>query len=244
MPDSVEDYRNLIEQPWGKMFYDMIFRQLDLSKDKRLKILDYGAGFCVTARYYAKSHNVTAYEPNPEMFEKRVEGDYKLITTQNDFKILEEHSFDVVICHNVLEYVSSPTEILNELIKYLKPNGILSIVKHNLKGRILAQAIYSDDPAGALNLFNSQADNGNNLFGKRGTYDNAMLVNFAENNGLKLENIFGIRTFFALSANSEIKYTEEWYKNMLELEMQTCDIEEYKNISFFHHLVFKSTGEH
>ncbi len=239
MPDSVEDYRNLIEQPWGKMFYDMIFRQLDLSKDKKLKILDYGAGFCVTARYYAESHNVTAYEPNPEMFEKRVEGDYKLITTQNDFKILEEHSFDVVICHNVLEYVSSPTEILNELIKYLKPNGILSIVKHNLKGRILAQAIYSDDPAGALSLLKSQSDNGNNLFGKRGTYDNEMLLRFAESNGLVCKDIFGIRTFFAVSANFEIKYTEEWYKGMLELEMQTCNIDEYKNISFFHHLIFK-----
>ena len=239
MPDSIEDYRNLIEQPWGKMFYDMIFRQLDLSKDKKLKILDYGAGFCVTARYYAESHNVTAYEPNPEMFEKRVEGDYKLITTQNDFKILEEHSFDVVICHNVLEYVSSPTEILNELIKYLKPNGILSIVKHNLKGRILAQAIYSDDPAGALSLLKSQSDNGNNLFGKRGTYDNEMLLRFAESNGLVCKDLFGIRTFFAVSANFEIKYTEEWYKGMLELEMQTCDIDEYKNVSFFHHLIFK-----
>lgn len=239
MPGSIEDYRNLIEQPWGKMFYDMIFRQLDLSKDRKLKILDYGAGFCVTARYYAESHNVTAYEPNPEMFEKRVEGDYKLITTQNDFKILEEHSFDVVICHNVLEYVSSPTEILNELIKYLKPNGILSIVKHNLKGRILAQAIYSDDPAGALSLLKSQSDNGNNLFGKRGTYDNEMLLRFAESNGLVCKDIFGIRTFFAVSANFEIKYTEEWYKSMLELEMQTCDIDEYKNVSFFHHLIFK-----
>ena len=239
MPDSIEDYRNLIEQPWGKMFYDMIFRQVDLSKDRKLKILDYGAGFCVTARYYAESHNVTAYEPNPEMFEKRVEGDYKLITTQNDFKILEEHSFDVVICHNVLEYVSSPTEILNELIKYLKPNGILSIVKHNLKGRILAQAIYSDDPAGALSLLKSQSDNGNNLFGKRGTYDNEMLLRFAESNGLVCKDIFGIRTFFAVSANFEIKYTEEWYKSMLELEMQTCDIDEYKNVSFFHHLIFK-----
>ena len=239
MPDSIEDYRNLIEQPWGKMFYDMIFRQLDLSKDRKLKILDYGAGFCVTARYYAESHNVTAYEPNPEMFEKRVEGDYKLITTQNDFKILEEHSFDVVICHNVLEYVSSPTEILNELIKYLKPNGILSIVKHNLKGRILAQAIYSDDPAGALSLLKSQSDNGNNLFGKRGTYDNEMLLRFAESNGLVCKDIFGIRTFFAVSANFEIKYTEEWYKSMLELEMQSCNIDEYKNISFFHHLIFK-----
>lgn len=92
-------------------------------------------------------------------------------------------------------------------------------------------------------MLKSQSDNGNNLFGKRGTYDNEMLLRFAESNGLVCKDIFGIRTFFAVSANFEIKYTEEWYKGMLELEMQTCDIEEYKNISFFHHLVFKSVGE-
>ena len=239
MPDSIEDYRSLIEQPWGKMFYDVIFRQLNLPENQRLNILDFGAGFCVTASHYAEDHNVTAYEPNPEMFEKRIEGDYKLITTQNDLKIFEEHSFDVVICHNVLEYVSNPIEILNEITKYLKPNGVLSIVKHNLKGRILAQAVFSDDPAGALSLLNSQSDNGTNLFGKRGTYDNDMLLNFARNNGLECENIFGIRAFFALSTNFDVKYTDEWYKNMLELEMQTCDIDEYRNISFFHHLIFR-----
>ena len=236
MPNSIEDYRNLIEQPWGKMFYDMIFRQLNFQNDRKLNILDYGAGFCVTASYYAESHNVTAYEPNPEMFEKRVDGDYKLITIQNDLDKLEKNSFDVVICHNVLEYVSNPIEILNEITMFLKPNGILSIVKHNLKGRILAQAIFSDDPAGALNLLNSQSDNGSNLFGKRGTYDNDMLLNFAESNGFECENIFGIRTFFAMSTNFEIKYTDEWYKNMLALEMQACDIDEYRDISFFHHL--------
>ena len=239
MPDSIEDYRKLIEQPWGKMFYDMIFRQLNLPKDKMLSILDYGAGFCVTASYYAENHNVTAYEPNPEMFEKRVDGDYRLITSKNDLNKLDENSFDIVICHNVLEYVSNPIEILNEIIKFLKPNGFLTIVKHNLKGRILAQAVFSDDPAGALSLLNSQSDNGTNLFGKRGTYDNDMLLNFAENNSLIYENIFGIRTFFAMSTNFEIKYTDEWYKSMLELEMQTCDIDEYKNVSFFHHLIFR-----
>lgn len=239
MPDSIADYRNLIEQPWGKMFYDMIFRQLSFPNDRKLNILDFGAGFCVTAGYYAEGHNVTAYEPNPEMYEKRIDGDYKLITTQNDLKTLEEHSFDVVICHNVLEYVSNPIEILNEIIKYLKPNGILSIVKHNLKGRILAQAVFSDDPAGALSLLNSQSDNGTNLFGKRGTYDNDMILSFAENNGFECENIFGIRAFFALSTNLDVKYTDEWYKNMLKLEKQTCDVDEYRNISFFHHLIFR-----
>ncbi len=31
----------------------------------------------------------------------------------------------------------------------------------------------------------------------------------------------------------------KWYINMLELEMQICNIDKYKNISFFYHLIFK-----
>ncbi len=30
---TVKDYRNMVERPWGRMFYDLIFRQLDVSND-------------------------------------------------------------------------------------------------------------------------------------------------------------------------------------------------------------------
>ena len=67
MPGSVKDYRKLIEQPWGRMFYEMIYRQLSIPESPKLNILDYGAEFCVTANHYAKNHNVTAVEPNNDM---------------------------------------------------------------------------------------------------------------------------------------------------------------------------------
>ena len=43
MPSSINDYRQLIEQPWGTMFYDTLFRQLNLSEKHPLNILDFGA---------------------------------------------------------------------------------------------------------------------------------------------------------------------------------------------------------
>lgn len=60
MPSSINNYRKLIEEPWGKMFYDMIYKQLSLPENIRLNILDFGAGFCVASDYYAKNHIVTA----------------------------------------------------------------------------------------------------------------------------------------------------------------------------------------
>lgn len=240
MPNSIKEYRELVEQPWGRMFYEMIYRQLQLPSNPKLDILDYGAGFCVTANHYAKYHNVTAIEPSIEM------SDLKVIDNEYTFslggiKLLKDipsDSYDIVICHNVLEYADNKSEILRELSRILKPNGKLSIVKHNLKGRIISNAVLKDNPKSALELLSNDFDNAQNMFGNRDTYDNKFLLELAADFSLNCENTFGIRTFFALSSNNEIKYTDEWYKNMLELEMKVCNIDEYKNIAFFNHFIF------
>ena len=89
MPSSIKDYRELIEQPWGRMFYEMIYRQLSIPDNAKLNILDYGAGFCVTANQYAKNHNVTAVEPNNDMLNMRIkDNDFTLIN--GDIEILKD----------------------------------------------------------------------------------------------------------------------------------------------------------
>lgn len=240
MSNSIKDYRNLIEQPWGKMFYDLIFRQLNISKDNRLNILDFGAGFCVTANHYAKHHNVTAIEPSKDMYSLRIkENDYNLVTRGLDaLTDIPDNAFDIIICHNVLEYVDDKELVLRELSRVLKPNGKLSIVKHNLYGRALSYAVLNDEPKLALDLLNNNFDNAKNMFGKRDTYSNEYLINLLANK-MTLTDIVGIRTFFGLSANSEIKYSSDWYQSMLELEMKASEIDEYKKVAFFNHLIFK-----
>lgn len=240
MPDSIKKYRKLVEQPWGKMFYEMIYRQLHLPENVKLNVLDYGAGFCITANHYAEHYNVTAIEPNTDMSDLKV-NDNKYTLLSGGFELLKDipnDSYDVVICHNVLEYTCDKSDVFRELSRILKPGGRLSIVKHNLKGRIISDAVLNDNPESALELLNNDFDNAQNMFGNRDTYDNGLLLNLAVDLGLTCENIFGIRTFFALSSNNKIKYTDEWYKNMLELEMKVCSIDEYKNIAFYNHLIF------
>ncbi len=217
----------------------MVFRQLDLSDDVPLRILDFGAGFCVTANHYAGHHKVTAVEPDGKMLELRVrELPFELIS--GDIETLgryEEAAFDVVLCHNVLEYVPDRKRIVCGLARVLKRGGIFSVVKHNLAGRIMASAVFSDNPEAALELLEG-GDRESNMFGQRNTYEDAALTELGQKCGLELSKVLGIRTFFALSQNSNIKFTQAWYDKMLELEMKTCDVDKYKNVSFFHHLIF------
>lgn len=245
MPSSIQDYRRLIEEPWGRMFYDMIYNQLDLHNEKRLTILDFGAGFCVTANHYAKNHNVTAIEPSRDMLNMRIkENEFTLMNGGVEIvKDMPSNSFDLVICHNVLEYVPGREMIIKELARVLKQKGKLSIVKHNLTGRIFAYAVFGDNPKSALELLNNNEENEANMFGSRDTYRNEEIIRYCSSLGLTVESLYGVRTFFALSANDDIKYTDEWYKNMLNLEMEVCNIQKYRDIAFFHHLIFAKEGK-
>ena len=51
-------------------------------------------------------------------------------------EIFPDEEFDVIICHNVLEYVEDVKPYLEAFSRLLKPGGLLSIVKHNHVGRI------------------------------------------------------------------------------------------------------------
>lgn len=241
MPSSIQDYRESIQKPWGKMFYDVMFRQLALPENPALDVLDFGAGFCVTAGHYARHHRVTAVEPNEEMLRLKLPEHGAMDCIHGGIEVLgqqEDEAFDLVTCHNVLEYVPDREQVLRELARVLRKGGVLSIVKHNLPGRILARAVFSDDPGAALALL-SGGDREGNMFGTRVTYDREELVRQCGQMGLSLEKRLGIRTFFSLSSNHDVKYTKEWYDNMLELEVRAGSLEEYKNVAFFNHLLFR-----
>lgn len=48
-----------------------------------------------------------------------------------------------------------------------------------------------------------------------------------------------MRTFWDMQQNQEIHKDIEWQENMLEMELRVSDLDEYKNIAFFHHLILK-----
>ncbi|MCR5584664.1 MAG: class I SAM-dependent methyltransferase [Lachnospiraceae bacterium] len=235
---TIKDYRNMVDQPWGRMFYEMIFKQLNITNDKRIRILDFGAGFCITANHYAKNHDVVAVEPNEEMYSLRVEeNEYTLITQGLDYlKTVPDNSIDFVICHNVLEYVENKEEILKQLVRVLKQEGTLSIIKHNLFGRVMGSAVLGDNPHAALDLLNNVAED--SMFGNRDVYGNEFLTDLLSGE-MALSETYGIRAFFGLSSNNEIKYTDDWYKSMLELEAKASTMDEFRKIAFFNHLIFK-----
>ena len=220
---------------WERLLKKIIWAQLGDIKGKY--ILDFGSGEGTTANHLAKDNKVVAVEPWEEMLKDRWQ-DYEYRQIQGDVSKLsefEDNAFDVIICHNVLEYIDDKKAIINELQRVLKPGGTLSIAKHNRAGRVMQIAVLLDDMEKAHALLDGK-NSAASKFGEIRYYEDKMISEW--NPGLKLVECYGIRTFWDLQQKQEKHNLEEWQEDMMKLEMRVSQIEEYRNIAFFHHLMF------
>ena len=227
--------RELIELPaWERLLKKFVWAQLGNICEK--SILDFGSGEGVTANHFAENNNVVAIEPSEDMlvnrwadFEyKQIQGD---VTKLSDF---DDNTFDMIICHNVLEYIEDKKHVLDELHRVLKPQGVLSIVKHNRAGRVMQMAVLLDE----LEKANELLDGKNSTASKFGAiryYEDEMISEWSP--GLTIKDCFGIRTFWDLQQNQEKHNSEEWQNRMMQLEMRVSQMDEYRKIAFFHHLL-------
>lgn len=79
-------------------------------------------------------------------------------------------------------------------------------------------------------------------FGEIRIYENKDLINDSDNK-LKLDSCYGICTFYGLQ-NNNIKFCDSWINTMLDLELSVSQIEEFRNIAFYHHLILKKQNNH
>ena len=229
---DIQQYKQMLEQPWGKIQYEITFAQLEHIKER--KILDFGSGFGLVSQFLAKNNEVVAIEPQQEMLFAYSNNSYeKILGSLEQVKKFESESFDIVLCHNVLEYIDENCRVnyLAELKRVLKRDGKLSIIKHNQVGKIMQSVVFSNDVDQALDLLN-----GNEFksvsFSQGTTYTIDELLQMSK---MKLENYQAIRTFYSLQMN-EVKMKDNWLEKMTEIELAVCDLYPYKDISFLQHV--------
>lgn len=222
----------------------LLKRQLvdQLGEQSGLRILDFGSGRGFLADYYAQNNQVTALEPSEEAVKSRfMTHDYSQLT--GDITLLSgvpDSSFELILCHNVLEYASNDREkILRELERLLSPGGRLSVVKHNRAGRVMQMAVLKNDFDRANALLDGDSGR-SELFGDIVYYEDGELSRVCKS--LEPERSCGIRVFWDLQQNQDVQRGSEWQKNMLALEKRVSRLEEFYNIAFFHHLILKKRG--
>ena len=234
MAANIQVYLENIWKPWGQLYYDILFDQLQDIKGKR--VLDFGSGFGLVANHLAKENQVLAVEPNEEMVSLRVQDHpyQQCVGSLDQLASLEDASFEVILCHNVLEYVEDRKLLLEEFTRLLKPGGLLSIVKHNEVGRVLQTVVFENNPQKALDLLAGQ-DLETHSMGLAQAYD---LDRVVEDLALEVQDYQGIRVFYGLQDN-RFKSEEGWRESMLKMELAVCQESPYRDIAFFQHFSLK-----
>lgn len=221
---------------WEIMLKKIAWQQLGVIEGK--KILDFGSGLGITADYLAKNNDVTAVELSADRIANRShDNPYEQHCGSTDvLRTFDSGTFDVIICHNVLEYAADRDEIMRQFARVLKPDGYISLIKHNRAGRVMQMVVL-------LNNFdhaNSLLDGNDGIvseFGKIHYYEDTDISEWCKE--LKIVRTMGIRTFWDLQQQQEIQEDLEWQQKMIDIELRVSDRKEYQDIAFFHHLIIK-----
>lgn len=235
---NIRGYLDTVNAPWGKLFYKLVWHNIDYEGKK---ILDFGSGFGITSDFLAKKNDVTAIEPNVEMLEHRFcKNEYhQFLGGIEQLNNIPDQYFDIIICHNVLEYLEDRDALFNEFYRILKSHGLLSIVKHNKAGKVMQKAVFEYKINEALELIH----HGNAVsvnFGTINEYEDQELEQYGKGS-FRIEKVYGVRTFFALQRN-ELKVEDDWSSNMFKLECAVEETPTFRDIAFFHHVILKPTS--
>ena len=115
-----------------------------------LDIVDVGAGTGGLAVSMAQAgHRVTVVDPSPDALAaarwRAVETGVTLTEVQGEAAdlpaLVGAAAADLVICHNVLEYVDSPSAALAAIARVLRPGGTVSVLAANTVAAVLQRAL-------------------------------------------------------------------------------------------------------
>lgn len=221
---------------WEILLKKIAWQQLGVIKNK--KILDFGSGLGITADYLAKENDVTAVELSAERIaDRRHDNNYEQLCGSTEvLRTFPDEIFDVIICHNVLEYAADRDEIMCQFARVLKPDAYLSLIKHNRAGRVMQMVVLLNDFDHANSLLDGN-DGMTSEFGEIHYYNDNNISEWCAD--LEIIKTMGIRTFWDLQQNQEIQEDPQWQRKMMDVELRVCDMKEYQDIAFFHHLIIR-----
>ena len=184
-----------------------------------LDIVDVGAGtggFAVSIA--SRGHRVTVVDPSPDALAaarwRAGESGVTLTEVQGEASDLpalvgepgtDGGGADLVICHNVLEYVDSPSAALAAIARVLRPGGTVSVLAANTVAAVLQRALagkYAEARAMLPGPVSSSTESDGGPAGPAGATSRRFtlpeLIALIEGAGLRAGDAHGIRVFSSL----------------------------------------------
>jgi S-adenosylmethionine-dependent methyltransferase len=164
LQSGADKYASYLETVEGRLRLDLAFANLQdfLPPETRpLHALDLGSGTGATAVRLARlGVHVTLLDASRPMLDLAERAARKAgVTDRIALKhgdagqvasLLDAGSFDVILCHNILEYIDDPGAVLRSAAAMLRdPSGVISVLVRNQAGEVLKAALLNGDLAAA-----------------------------------------------------------------------------------------------
>jgi 2-polyprenyl-3-methyl-5-hydroxy-6-metoxy-1,4-benzoquinol methylase len=172
-----------------------------------LDVVDVGAGTAGFAvRLAALGHQVTVLDPSPDALAaarwRAAELGVTLTAVQGEATDLPDlvgtAAADLVVCHNVLEYVDEPAAAMAAIAAVLRPGGTVSVLAANVVSAVLQHAL-AGRYAEARRLLTERPDRSADPgLAVHRRYTLAELTALIEGAGLRAGVAHGIRVFSGL----------------------------------------------
>ncbi|MGY1454070.1 methyltransferase domain-containing protein [Streptomyces sp. SS8] len=238
---SMAAWRQWQQAPWGRLRFALaeanLLRHLDGLGDGPLRILDLAGGDGGDAvRLAARGHRVTLVDLAPGMLaaagERAEAAGVADRVTRVRARVEElpreiaSGGWDVVLCHNVLQYArdsDAAEEMLAAAVAPLREGGVLSVMAVNRHSAPLVAAVRGLDPAAALAALDRDRAEGR-------TFGTAMTLYTAEEIASRLEDLgcpgaahYGIRSVSDYITDDERKHDPAFYADLERLELALTD---------------------
>lgn len=126
-----------------------------IKSEKPLRILDVGGGLGQVSQRFAKSgHHITHTDIAPAMVDEAsrlhqqagLANRYRYIAAplQQLNELLHGQTFDVVLCHAVMEWLEQPQRCVAQLNELIAPGGWLSLMFYNRNAKAMANLVYGN----------------------------------------------------------------------------------------------------
>ena len=129
---------------------DVVSARVAESGRQALDIVDVGGGTGgLAVPFAALGHHVTVVDPSPDALaaaqRRAAEAGARLTAVQGEAASLDSvvgtKAADLVICHNVLEYVDSPADAMTAIAAVLRSSATVSVLASNAVAAVLHRAL-------------------------------------------------------------------------------------------------------
>src|SRR5215469_8446371 len=132
-----DEFRNPFQTPRFFEFNDLVqlVRKLKAGRTPQpLQWLDYGCGNGALLRFLTEQRDLQVHAAgfDESAFNRHLKAQGFEFYDRNELRMLPPRSFDVITCVEVIEHTLEPKEVVTEISRLLKPEGLLLLTTGNM----------------------------------------------------------------------------------------------------------------